>query len=301
MATTTQNDDDLIILTDEVQSDSSDEMVINLDSDDTETDEDIILTFDDWEDDTKEDNKIETIDSDNVILLNEDSFIINEEESKDNKPLDDLSNDMNIDFGSINLEDEVKWEDEKDSITFADNKDDINFDLWSFAETENLEENNINETVETLWEKTSNTESDIDLNLWNLDFSNTQSNSEETLINNEETKEDNKKESTITFEDDSITQEPETIESNIWTMESILDETIAKLSKRQDAIHFQEEEQVLAISHLEEEIKQLESEKKEAESKKSELSSEDKKIKTNITQLEKMKTATEVTDTKTKK
>jgi chromosome segregation ATPase len=77
-------------------------------------------------------------------------------------------------------------------------------------------------------------------------------------------------------------------------MESILNETISKLEKRQDAIHNEEEKQELAISHLEEEIKQLESEKKQAEDKKAELEAEDKKIKTNITQLDKMKAGAEV-------
>jgi hypothetical protein len=111
MGTTQQNDDDLIILTDDVQADSNDEMVINLDSEDKSTDDDVILTFDEADETsvTNEAKVEETKDTEEITLVDEDPFVITEESTPEESPIVELdsenkSEDMDLDFGSLDLD-----------------------------------------------------------------------------------------------------------------------------------------------------------------------------------------------------
>jgi len=288
MGTTQQNDDDLIILTDDVQTESNDEMVINLDSEDKPTEDDVILTFDDAEE-VSQDKKSPT---DEITLVDEDPFVMTEEINTSESTVmkseeGTTSNNIDLDFGSLNLGENQEIETKEDTFKNQESSTEDTFDFGLL----NTEETNSEILKEVIPQETSNI--DMDLSFWNLEEKTQEVLSEKENIE-EVIPDDN-----ISFGTETEEQSEEVIstESTIWTMESILDDTIAKLSKRQDVIHTEEEKQVLAISHLEEEIKQLESEKSEAEDKKTELEAEDKKIKTNITQLDKMKSAAEVKPT----
>lgn len=291
MATTQQNDDDLIILTDDLQTESNDEMVINLDSEDKTADDDVILTFDDADETPV---KEESNTTEEISIVEDDPFVITTEKSTQDTPVINLeennkSNDLDLDFGSLDLwdseikEEKIEVEAPVNEVTTQEDT----LDFGSFDTTETPEE----KTDITSEEKTS--EVDMDLNFGDLDTQTPENNPEEALI------EEKSVEETVSFAMEETTEvvKENDEDSNLGTMETILDETIAKLTKRQDAIHCEEEKQELAISHLEEEIKQLESEKSEAEKKKFDLEAEDKKIKINITQLDKMKAAAEVKPT----
>ena len=290
MATNPQNDEDLIILTDDIQTDSSDEMVINLDWDDSSTDDDVILTFDDTDEEST-DLTSDTNTTDQVMVLEDDPFsIISNDDS------DEISNikvastqdsdDIDLDFGSLDLEDNSKSDKEEAIIDIPqeeDNKEEETLDFGSFDDTE--------EKIEVVTDENKE-EVDMDMGFGSLDVDE----KIETTWTVETLWEEEVKEEEVSFWMNSQEEVMEDISTNssIWTMESILDDTIAKLTQRQEIIHSEEEKQVLVISHLEEEIKQLESEKSQAENKKLDLEAEDKKIKTNITQLDKMKAAAEI-------
>jgi hypothetical protein len=105
---TTQQDDDLIILTDDVQTESSDEMVINLDSEDKTADDDVILTFDDADETPVSELKEENNTTEEISIVEEDPFVITEEPSIQDAPVinleeDNKSDDMDLDFGTLDL------------------------------------------------------------------------------------------------------------------------------------------------------------------------------------------------------
>ncbi len=268
MADTKQNQDDLIILSDDVQTDDS-EMVINLDDEEKSSD-DMVLTFDE-EDNSNDSNKEDTLtqttwennqsDTDDIF-----SFDTPQEETVE-------QNDIVLNETPQVISNEV-----------SENDDDFNFDLSD------------HEDESTQQEKTLNLQ---DPAVGVLDDSN-----EDVLSLDMETSDDVRLEDESLDLSQAVEAQPHenpaldtsnpTPMASVGTMESILDETILKLENRQDVIASQEEKESEHIETLEERIAALEKEKQNALDKKAELEKENKQIKENITALEKMKKADDV-------
>lgn len=84
---------------------------------------------------------------------------------------------------------------------------------------------------------------------------------------------------------------PSTDIASVWTLDSILDETISKLDARQQVIAKAIEEKDALIKEIEVKIADLKADKKESEDAKSGLTQENEKIEANKKELEKMKLA----------
>lgn len=254
MADTKQNQDDLIILSEDVQTDSS-EMVINLDEEEKSSD-DMILSFDD----EKEENS---------------STISTEPEKQDDQSSDDI---FSFDTPAEDEKNEDLTLESQDLISVEDTQqdsDDFGFDLGSQWDEKEVELD--------LWESNDLVEDKTESTDFALTDSATQQDDSFDLSSQGESD---------TFSNDTDVQS--TVAPSLWevgTMESILDEAILKLENRQDVIAQEEEKQSEHISALEERIKSLEEEKKLALEKKSDLEAESKQIKDNVSALEKMKKA----------
>ncbi len=251
MADAKQNNDDLIILSDDVETDSSD-MVINLDEAEVKED-DTILTFDEPEENTQSKDDSFTIDFDS-----------------DKKTSDIKTNESTINADDLTLED----------LTFPDTEDEPTLETTPKDKTEpSVELNFLDEKADT-----------VDADNKKTQEKNT---TEETMNFDTPTEKDVEKDNTVV---------ENTSDLNLGTMENILEDTIHKLEKRQEVIDSEEEKEMSNIDTLNEKIKKLEDEKLDAETRKTELEKEENQIKTNITQLTKMKSSTaQKTVTKSKK
>lgn len=164
---------------------------------------------------------------------------------------------------------------------------------------------------------------------WDFDFSfdfNESKIEETSNITLEETKvelEDTKKEETLSFIDDvKVTEENDevnqtvdfltpsiweieevkeesflpTIETDLWDVNTILDQTIAKLTSRKDVISTQKSSKSSKITDLEAQIKKLQEEVSIYTSEIEDLDIELRKIDKNISAIEKMKSDTEISN-----
>ena len=266
MADTKQNQDDLIILSDDVQTDDS-EMVINLDEEEKSWD-DMVLTFDEEETNSQESKEEE--------ILTESTWYNQEDKTDDifsfDTPKEESKQEVEI------LEETPKVESQN---TQEDWNDDFNFDL---GESESSHDDNEKEEENIVLEESD----DSNISVWNdLDLTG----------GDETTQEDFDLSSDVEaqpHENPNLDTSNPTPMASVGTMESILDETILKLENRQDVIATQEEKETEHIETLEERIAALEKEKQNALDKKAELEKENKNIKENITALEKMKKTDDV-------
>ncbi len=230
-------------------------------SDDITTDEE---TF--WEnilddsvllDDTKEnDSDILTFDAD---LSKAEDWV-----------MDNMSEDTIIDLDDNNSLDPI--EDDSDT-KWDDSKIDFDFwDLWS---------DNVEKEEESTTEQENSldiSDSDEILDLWewlNIPEDTIQ---EDTEWNNEESG----------FSLDSTTFSGDNSSDN-WTMSSILDDTISKLSSRKGALEDKKNIEETHISELKDQVKDLEIQVSDSEEKVENFKTESKHIESNISQLEKMK------------
>jgi hypothetical protein len=187
MATTQENNEDLIILTDDALVESNDEMVIDLDTEDISMNDDVILTFDDSNETPTTKVKEETsIVNNEVTLIEEDPFVITEEISIEDSPVINLtehkvSYDMDLDFGSLDLGSSEESNNEEVVIEATKTEEKKDEDTLDFSSLDSLEE-------ETVVIKEETVELDMDIGFGDLDTSNEEIKQEAQL--GEETKEE---------------------------------------------------------------------------------------------------------------
>ena len=235
----------------------------------------------------------------NLIILDDTSSNTNELELTPEVTIEDASSSNElIDFGWS----EEKSEQTEEKIeTTTNNELDLSFDSSLKTESNSAESNSTEVTSDSLDISTTDT---IDLS---LDIDTTNSTDELSLTETVDT------ESTTIPETDSLVTEKSTEDLNLDTfssedtssslsldesvssensgmdLNSILDETIIKLSSREESIQVSKWSKQDDINDLKAKITELEKQVESAQSEVDELNKESRKIWTNIKSLEKMK------------